>query len=364
MKIILYIGHHKVGSTALQTYLMQNWLRLAKAGILYPSVETRGFAVTLKRALDGQDAEPPGANVREPHSALAYRMIADVSQRKIPPQFKALPTTGQMIRALRQQAQLLAPDTLVLCSEAFVNFGQVDPGLVDRLQGIFPKANWTIYCALRRPDEYMISWHGQRLKVGEKLQALQNGGAREYPGGIHFDYRMAVQPWAERMPQARLILRDYSDILTAGGSEVDFAQQTGLALPEGMVPAPRTNLSLPRAAFEIVRRANHALGPQKAYALNRWLLTAEHGLQPARNSEVEMYGAELRKDLATQFASIHGYLNQLAGRDAFFFDIDEMEVPRPITEREAAAALMAQLDPQALPDETLQLFTADLKQAF
>lgn len=39
MKVVFYIGHHKVGSTALQVYLSQNWLRLAQAGILYPAVE-------------------------------------------------------------------------------------------------------------------------------------------------------------------------------------------------------------------------------------------------------------------------------------------------------------------------------------
>ena len=44
MKVILYIGHHKVGSTALQVFLSQNSHRLLQAGILYPAVEMQGFS--------------------------------------------------------------------------------------------------------------------------------------------------------------------------------------------------------------------------------------------------------------------------------------------------------------------------------
>ena len=56
MKIIIYIGHHKVGSTALQVFLSQNWLALVRAGILYPSVETSGFSHNLAEVL--QDGAP------------------------------------------------------------------------------------------------------------------------------------------------------------------------------------------------------------------------------------------------------------------------------------------------------------------
>ena len=82
MKVIVYIGHHKVGSTALQVFLSQNSHRLLTNGILYPWVEMRGAAHALgKAAGEGDRAEVLPVNIREPHSALAYKMMADRADR-------------------------------------------------------------------------------------------------------------------------------------------------------------------------------------------------------------------------------------------------------------------------------------------
>lgn len=288
MKIILYIGHHKVGSTALQVFLSQNWLGLIRAGILYPSVESRGFSSNLARMLgDGDKAAQLPVNIREPHSALAYRMMSEVSPRKVPSQFNNLPATGQMFHALRAQANQLKPRAMVLCSEAFANFGEVQPSLIKRLGNAFPKAEFTIYCALRRPDDYLISWHNQRLKVGEKIDRLSEGGAEGYFGNIHFNFRTVVEPWAQQLPQARMIVRPYGAIMAAGGSTQDFMDQVGVTFPEDMIPAGRANRSLPRAAMEIVRRANHALPPGKAHALTQFLMNSGDLLTPPADSTVD-----------------------------------------------------------------------------
>lgn len=362
MKVILYIGHHKVGSTALQVYLSQNWLRLAQHGILYPAVETRGFANNLDKALRGQErATELPVNIREPHSALAYRMMSEVSLRQVPPQFKTLPAVGQMFLALRHQVSWLKPDALILCSEAFANFGQVDPALIRRLRDQFPEAEFEIYCALRRPDDYMISWHGQRLKVGEKLPPLSDGGTEHYYDTIHFDYRTVLEAWAQEIPEARLIVRNYTDILAAGGSTEDFAQQISIELPEGMMPAGRANASLPRAAMEIARRGNHELPAPEAAALRRYLMSRDSQLKPAPNKEVEMYGAPLRAAMAARFAPLHDWLSDQTGQAAFFPDLAEMATPLPIPEAEAVADLLAQIDPAALPGETLRAYIRSLQ---
>jgi len=362
MKVIIYIGHHKVGSTALQVFLAQNWHRLAREGILYPGVEARGLAWNLARALEGEDkSAPTDVNIREPHSALAYRMMAEVSDRKVPVQFKALPSVGQMIISLRQQIARLRPKTVILCSEAFANFGQVQPALIERLGAIFPKAGIEIYCALRRPDDYLISWHGQRLKVGEKLKPLAAGGLEQYFPTIHFNFRTVVEAWGKKLPRARLIVRNYSDILAAGGSTEDFMQQVGVDFPDGMVPAGRANTSLPRAAMEIVRHANHDLEPPAAAALCRYLLRPDNGLTPPANCDIEMFGATARAELAHRFAPIRDYLSDLTGQDAFFPDLDDLARPRAIAEADAVATLVDQIAPPALPDDTTRAFIDRLK---
>lgn len=364
-KVVLYIGHHKVGSTSLQAFLSQNWLRLLQSGILYPSVETQGFAENLRRAMascDEKDFLP--VNVREPHSALAYRMMSEISTRKVPRQFKQLPASAQMFHALRNQVDALQPDTIILCSEVFSNFGGVDAALVSRLCGLFPDAEFVVYCALRRPDDYLISWHGQRLKVGRAPDRLADGGVRQYFSTIHFDYRSVVEPWAERVPSAKLIVRNYADVVANGGSETDFLQHAEIRVPDGMIPAGRTNPSLPRAAMEIVRQGNSDLQQGSARALARFFLSRDTGLEPCPNSKVEMFGEALRAEMAEAFQPVHDYLCSLTGARAFFPDMEELARPRPVPEADAARQLAAQIDQAVLPDDATRDFMEKFRQNF
>ena len=361
MRIIIYVGHHKVGSTALQVFLSQNWLALAQAGILYPSVETSGFSRNLAEALQtgaykkGTTKHPPtDMNVREPHSALAYQMIASVTKRKVPPQFQRLPSVPQMLMALRKQVSSIQPHTMILCSEVFANFGQVDPNLITQLVAGFPKAEIEIYCALRRPDDYLISWHGQRLKVGETLAPLNDGGLAPYYDSIHFDFRTVIEPWNNKLPKARLILRPYNEILKSGGSENDFMAQTSVKFPTGLKPAGRANKSLPRAGMELARRANHDLPGNLSHAFCQYLLNGEDTLEPTPNSDVEMFGADVRAELANRFAPIHDYLSKLTNRPKFFEDIDDVVHVRPVPQTQAAADLLSQIDPRSFQNEDLR----------
>lgn len=346
MHVSLYIGHHKVGSTSLQVFLSQNFNRLLEAGLLYPFAEMRGAAEALARSRRGDKAEVLPVNIREPHSALAYRMMADVSDRKVPQQFQMLPHSQQMLHAIRCQVQALQPEGLILCSEAFVNFGAVKPQLVTQLCNQFPKATFSLYCALRRPDEYMVSWHGQRIKVSEPVEPLRNGAWELYAPTIHLDYRLAVESWLELVPGERKVLRNYRDILTAGGSEADYMAHSGLAFPEGMLPAVSANKSLPLAVTEIARRGNAALPPPEAHKLVRFLLDVDSRITLPRNADVEMFGASHRQRIHEGFQPIHDWLNLAAGVEAFFPDLDRMLDCRPLPEAEAVRAALDQLTPE------------------
>ncbi|MDN3713792.1 hypothetical protein QWZ10_22215 [Paracoccus cavernae] len=73
MKVILFIGHFKTGSTSLQRFLSRNFHALLKAGILYPSVESQGVAHNMAALRNGRDFDwiSDKLNVTEPHNALA-----------------------------------------------------------------------------------------------------------------------------------------------------------------------------------------------------------------------------------------------------------------------------------------------------
>jgi hypothetical protein len=353
-RLVLFIGHHKAGSSALQRFLSGNWLALARAGILYPAVESQGLSLTLAAALSGRETDgAPPMNLREAHNALAFRMISEVTGAPVPPWHPRLPHSAQMFAAIENQVAALRPQAVTLCSEVMSNFGAISPDLIARLRGLFPGAPVRLLCTLRRPDEYLASWHGQRLKFGHRPPPLRADGLQGYWEGVHFDYRRLLEPWLEAFPEAELRLRDYGALRAAGGSVEDFARQSGLRFPRGLQPGRDANPSLPRATMEIARRANAELEAEAAGRLRAHLIAARDRLPLPPDAEVEMFGADNRAELLARFRPIDAWLGEQAprrgldrlrpGRPGFFPDLEEAARPRPRPELEAAAEALAAL---------------------
>jgi hypothetical protein len=347
MRFVCFIGHHKVGSSALQDMLSRNMLRLLRAGILYPMIDPVGQTYLLRAALTGQDAaEPLPINAREAHNALAFRMLAEVGGNPMPPYHKHIPPSGLALHAIHTQIRLLAPEVTVLCAEVFANFGAVDPALIDRLGKVTGTDPVTLLCTLRRPDDYLASWQGQRLKFGHAPPALREAGIADYAGTIHFDYARMLRPWTERMPDARLVLRNYRDVLAAGGSGADFLVQAGIAPPPGLVDTGSANPSIPHALMEIVRRANAALPGPAARGLRHWLMARAGEMDLVPNAQVELWGAAHRAELVDRFAPVEAWLAARTGAP-FFDDLEAARATRPVPELEAARAALAAV--RALP---------------
>lgn len=344
MKIFIFIGHHKVGSTSLQDFLSRNTVALARAGILYPSVDFEGMSLMLAAAISRQafDEGLP-INAREPHNALAFKMLAEQNMGKVPSFHKGLPATGQMFRAIRKQVEFLTPHTVILAAEVFANFAPNSPELIARLRDFFPAAEITVVATLRRIDEYLASWHGQRLKFGHHPPPLRDVGAQNYFGNIHFNYQMMLEGWLKEMPSARFILRDYSDVQRGGGSVADFIRQTGLKVPRRLQAERKTNQSLHRGTYEIVRRGNQVLRPGLAGELRRDLLnlTPTLGLPPS--GDIELFGAQHRHQMQERFEPVHAFLGQVSGEAPFFGDQFEVENLRPIAEMEVFKLALAKI---------------------
>ena len=364
MKVILFIGHHKVGSTALQDFFSRNKVALIRAGILYPSTDFQGMAMALANAT-GRSEMPQEIplNAREPHNALAFRMLHQRDLGPMPPFHKQLPAVPQMKIAIRNQIEYLQPHTVLLASEVFSNFARGGPEIIRDLLSIFPpSSDITILATLRRIDEYLASWHGQRLKFGHHLAPLRNTGGGEYFDGIHFDYRMMLRDWIETLPRARFILRDYREVRAAGGSVADLVGQTGLKLPDGLHSERNSNLSLHRGVYEIARLGNHALDPEQARQLREVLRQITPELNLPASQDIEMFGAKNRAWLAEQFAPIHDYLRQVTDRDTFFKDIDAVTALRPVPEMDAHRRALVALN-RHLPrftDPAVRDFLSDL----
>lgn len=345
MKVILFIGHHKVGSTALQDFLARNSVALAQAGILYPSVDFEGMALMLAAAA-GRYTPDGGLpiNAREPHNALAFRMLAEQKKGSVPGFHKGLPARGQMVRAIHKQIEFLQPEAVILAAEVFANFAPADPALIQSLKEIFPPdAEITVVATLRRIDEYLASWHGQRLKFGHKIAPLSAGGLQGYFEKIHFDYRLMLEGWLEGLPEARFILRDYADVRASGGSVGDFIAQTGLTFPRGLAPEQRSNESLHRGIYELTRRGNAVLPAPLAGSLRQSLRHLTPELDLPKSSEIELFGAENRQEMVDRFEPIHQFLGEVTGKAPFFADLEAARAPQPVSETEVLRHALARL---------------------
>ena len=346
LKVILFIGHHKVGSTSLQDYLSRNAAALSRAGILYPYVDFEGMAHQAAAAAGhGPALGSLPINVREPHNALAFRMLAEHKKGKVPPYHKRLPALPQMVHAIKQQIRFSEPHTVILAAEVFANFNASGSNLIKRLAGWFPGAEFTLVATLRRIDEYLASWHGQRLKFGHRLDALRADGLDSYFNGIHFNYQLMVEGWLKVLPEAQVILRDYADVRANGGSVADFIAQTGLTLPDGLAPERRENDSIHRSIYEIIRRANQELEPGQAGELRKALRQDLEGrLELPDNNSIELFGADNRARMLELFRPIDSWLGDVTGRaGGFFADLEAVSAVLPEPELAASRLVVEQI---------------------
>lgn len=368
MRVILFIGHHKVGSTSLQSYLAENYAALAKEGVLYPMTDMQGLSLQLARTTGTGATDPLPINAREAHNALAFRMMAEVSDHRVPPFHKNLPATRQMFFAVEEQIKAMSPHTVVLCAEVLANFGGFRRGTIEKLLGLFRDASEvTITATLRRPDEYLASWQGQRLKFNHRMEPLTGVGLDHYLPSIHFNYRTMVEPWINALagtgPAGRVLLRDYADVLDAGGSVADFLAQNGITAPAGARAVPNANPSIPLACHEIARRGNIALTPADAGILRRYLLDLGDRVALPPNAKVEMFGQASRDRLMSAFAPIHDWLGAKTGQAPFFRDFDALTHTRPLPADRAAADILPALLRDArthLESDTVRQFLAQL----
>ncbi|MBC7137992.1 MAG: hypothetical protein H5U17_04445 [Defluviimonas sp.] len=342
MKLLLFIGHHKVGSTSLQDFLWRNAAALLRAGILYPPVESDGHARLLRQALDGPDAAPQPWNARESHNALAFRMLFEAVNYPVPPWHPDLPSVHQMEVAIRNQIRIHQPRAVILCSEVFANFGAWAPGLIERIGRLFPAAEVSLHCTLRRPDQYIAAWHAQRIRFGEGVEPLRAGGLEEYRGTIHLDYALLLAPWLKAFPRARLSLRNYDEVVAAGGSVADFIAQSGLPFPAGLAPERRVNPSIHPALLEYARCAAARFPKAKAGRFGDFLISVSDRVGAPPRAQVELFGARNRSALLSAFAPAEAFLGGLAGRP-FFAQLSQVAAPRPVPEVEAARAARAPL---------------------
>lgn len=344
MRFVIFIGQHKVGSTSLQMSLALNYNALLRAGILFPTIHNP----QIKRDLKTYVARKFGIwsvpmSVWEAHNALAHRMISDATGAPLPSWHALLPSTDQIFANIDKQIKMHNPETVVICSETMSTFAEIDPALIARLAEYCHGHEVQILATLRRPDEYISSWHAQEFKIGKLCQPLREDGLDAYWSSVHFDYGLMLDTWLETFKDAQFNFINYADVLKMGGSIEAFWAASDLNRPVGMKPIPRANPSIPLSALELVRLANRDLPEQAAKSFRQWIIKNKDATASVVNNEVEVFGQTNRNLMMERFAPHSAYLDRITGKAPFFPDLDEMGRPKPIDELEATAQVLPNL---------------------
>lgn len=340
MRNIFFIGHFKTGSTSIQTYFARNWLGLMKKGVLSPAVESQAAARAMRLILQGRDEELHhcSLNIIEPHNALALRLKNEEDGHEVPIYYPHLPSGFQMFEMIGNQIERLEPQVLVLCSEVFALLGMTkERKSIERIHNRLGEYHTTLYCSLRRPDDYLSSWHRQRLKFGEKLLPLRGGALTNYLETAHFQHAKLVHGWLEGgFRRSQLIIRSFDEVQRKDGSVVDFLQQTGIPEPVSPFSMERMNPSVPAAFAEIGRLALHHLPQTSSSHMIDWLTSMRKAVPHHHDEDIEVFGPDARKILVEHYRPIAKELDVLAGGRKFSVNVDDLARLRPIRELEAA----------------------------
>jgi hypothetical protein len=244
MKIILHIGTHKTGTTALQDFFARNRRWLLKRGILYPSQYVRTQA----------------------HHPLPWALGVRHAERDVSIE------AGQIAQAVMREAEAAKVETILLSSEEFRG---IHDRTLGQLRALFPGATFQIVVYLRRQDEALASEYGQHVR----MHSIRFSGTiydfylKTNPGR-RYNYLLLLNRWETVFGQNAITVRIYDRRRFPNGDIIaDFLQAIGVTAQTSEAgPQAEINRSLPPLALEILRRANkHPLNVQSHHELMRLL---------------------------------------------------------------------------------------------
>lgn len=330
MKTFLLIGHHKVGTTALQRQLATNIGAYRDAGVLYPVVDSLGLEhlLTSMSGQPGSDSDSElSINAREPHNALAFRILAEQKSAKVPAYHPKLPSSAQQTLTILAQQRALQPQATLYVSEVMSHFGFAIPDYLPKFKKqLLLGPNLHIIIALRRPDEHLQSWYSQSVRMGRKrLPPIREGGFETFKDTIHLQFRRVVEPWLQNFPEATFHAVYYPTVIERGGLVVfmnNLLREHGLNIPTSLDSTTLRNKSYHPLLLEPIRRWVKEHGKLSKEQESDAFARGENRSLPDRK-QVEIWGKENRIRIFEEFEPQKVWFDQTFGTDALFNDFEK-----------------------------------------
>ncbi|RJT32727.1 hypothetical protein D3227_26480 [Mesorhizobium waimense] len=266
MRLILHIGTHKTGSTALQQFLSANAKGLSEYGICYasPVHEFNFNSIVSAFLLDGQEkfryfllenlrkAERNGAHTIIASSENLYAMVRYLAC------FKAEKTSAEVLAKERS--------------------------LIERLRAAIPgHVECHVLCYVRRPDHYLESLYNQNVKRG----ALLTGDVVDFLNTINdmLDYHRYLSIWRDVFGSRACSVRAYEAALP--NLIDDFARHVlGTDISAFTQQHLRVNERLSRDVLEYKRvRNEHTLYSERILERRIYALVDKRITSPNTNHE-------------------------------------------------------------------------------
>jgi hypothetical protein len=236
VRIVLHIGTHKAGSSAIQHMLSHNRDRLLKKGFCYPQL----------------------ANGQLGHHDLAWA-IRSSAGGKTPIQ-----VNGDILPKLRRQLQRSKCHTAILSSEEF-EFATT-PDQLRMIRRELPADPLQIVVYLRRQDKYLVSEYGQHLKMADtRFSGSIHDFYMRYNFMARLNYFGTLTRWANIFGKENLVVRPFEPCQFENGTLIDDARAAfGLTDVALEIPQDLTiNKGLSGPACVLLSHANrHDLDPE------------------------------------------------------------------------------------------------------
>ena len=284
MKLILHIGTHKTGTTALQQFLHSNRGALTDLGIHY---------ATPRHGLQDANVVANALNVGHIRSVRKFlsahtRLAGQRNAHSIVVSSENFYAMSVLDAMQRRQVFRDAPEA--------------DRALIETLKTLVPENIMAIQiiCYFRRPDRYAESLYSQHVKRG----IIFDGTFQEFLPIIEpaLRYRKHMQAWSEAFGRDNCTVRQYESV--GGDIVTDFLRNVMdiVDVEQFIQPQSHANERLSRDALEFKRLRNKAARPNER-DIERTILRVVDEELALRTDEPSCYHDFLSPDERADFLS-------------------------------------------------------------
>lgn len=317
--LFIHIGTGKTGTTAIQTFCVQNRKKLEAMGVWYPELGIRGVGHHSFGHLWGTGwfDDDELKQFKERHSWQELRGIFDS----------------------RNDDMLISTESL---TSAFV---QKDESL-EEVSRAFEGVNVRIIVYLRRQDLHLESWFNQRIKAGQLDMELD---LDRLSTPLFYQYGEFIDRVASVFGEGNMVVRPYEKQQFVNENIFDdFLACLNLKRADDMLLPPKgVNEKVNHQLLEFMRLCNRVERKwEKKYQFNQEVMLADRTYQITSGGG-SLFDTDFRRQYLAQFEESNAYVaRKYLSRDAgvlFMQPVEESEAQPLHISLEQAAELAVRL---------------------